>query len=148
MLNKRSRYAIKALVQIARANALEHPASVASIVEQTTIPPKFLEAILSDLKVGGFVTSKKGSSGGYYLAKPSDEINLADIIRVMNGPIAMVSCVSLNYYEPCEYCMDEKTCGIHAVMEEVRDASLAILNKTTIASIIQREEKLTKPKKK
>ena len=97
--------------------------------------------------MGGFVTSKKGSAGGYYLAKSADEIHLADLIRVMNGPIAMVSCVSLNYYEACEYCMDEKTCGIHAVMEEVRDASLAILNKTTIASIIQREEKLLKPKK-
>jgi Rrf2 family protein len=144
MLNKRSRYAIKALVHIARANAEKQPASVASIVEQTAIPQKFLEAILQDLKVGGFVTSKKGSAGGYYLSRPAVEINLADLIRVMNGPIAMVSCVSLNYYEPCDYCVDEKTCGIHAVMEEVRDASLAILNKTTIGSIIRREEKLMK----
>jgi Rrf2 family protein len=147
MLNKKSRYAIKALIEIARQDAAKTPVSVAHIAEQTNIPLKFLEAILHDLKVAGFVLSKKGSSGGYVLNKPAEEIHLAALIRVTNGPIAMVPCVSLNYYEPCEICENEHTCGIHVVMEQVRDASLAILNKTTIAELIRREDKLKKAKK-
>ncbi len=145
MLNKRSRYAIKALIFIARANALQHPASVSSIADTTTIPNKFLESILHDLKVAGFVLSRKGSGGGYYLSRTADQVFLADLIRVMNGPIAMVPCVSLNYYERCEYCADERTCGIHAVMEELRDASLAILAKTSIADLIRREDWMKEP---
>lgn len=145
MLNKRSRYAIKALIFIARANALQQPASVSSIADMTTIPNKFLESILHDLKVAGFVLSRKGSGGGYYLSRTADQVFLADLIRVLNGPIAMVPCVSLNYYERCEYCADESTCGIHAVMEELRDASLAILAKTSIADLIRREDRMKEP---
>lgn len=147
MLNKKSRYAIKALILIARMDETKTPVSVSFISEKTNIPLKFLEAILQDLKIAGFVSSKKGSNGGYVMKQSPAEIHLAALIRITNGPIAMVPCVSLNYYEPCDNCADESTCGIHAVMEQVRDASLAILSKTTIADLIAKEDKLIKKKK-
>lgn len=147
MLNKKTRYAIKALMQIARQSNIGLPASVSSISEQYQIPNKFLEAILSDLKTAGYVISKKGSSGGYYLNKSSSDINLSDLLRATNGPIAMVPCVSLNYYEPCEQCPDESFCAIHSVMEEVRDANLKILNNTSIQDLLDRENQLVSSKK-
>jgi Rrf2 family protein len=146
MLNRKTRYAIKALMHIARTTALQQPSSVAQISEASNIPNKFLEAILSDLKTAGYVVSKKGSAGGYYLQQSADQINLASLLRATNGPIAMVPCVSLNYYESCEHCPDESLCGIHSVMEEVRDANLKILNNTSIQDLIDKEEKLASKK--
>lgn len=146
MLNRKTRYAIKALMHIALASEQKQPASVSAISLASGIPLKFLEAILNDLKTAGFVVSRKGSSGGYFLHKPAEEIHLAQLIRVTNGPIAMVPCVSLNYYEACEFCPDEATCGIHDVMEKVRDASLDILTRTTIYDLVQKEKKLRQKK--
>lgn len=147
MLNKRTRYAIKALMFIARKTSDGELSAANAIAESASMSVKFLEAILNDLKAAGFVQSKKGIGGGYALSKPAAEIMLADLIRAMNGPIALVPCVSLNYYEPCELCPDETKCGLHDVMEQVRDASLAILSSTSIQHLIDRETARSKSRK-
>lgn len=141
MLSKKSKYAIKALVRLARNEKSQKPLRISEISEKEGIPRKFLEAILVELRNNGLVRSKLGASGGYYLAKPSEEIELSQIIRISGGPIAMLPCVSLNFYERCEECIDEETCGLKDVMLEVRDATLSILSETSLADYIRREDK-------
>lgn len=113
---------------------------ISEIASQEHLPKKFLEAILLELKRGGFLGSKKGAGGGYYLMKKAEEIKLAAIIRVIDGPIALLPCVSLNFYERCEECVDEGYCGIRDVMKDVRDATLKILTETTVAGMIAQED--------
>jgi Rrf2 family protein len=144
----RTRYAIRALIHISIENKDGAPVSASSIAEGQGISLKFLEAILHDLKDAGLVVSKKGIGGGYLLGKKSDEIRLADVIRTINGPIALVPCVSLNFYEPCSICPDESKCALHHVMTEVRDATLAILETTSLFDLIQREKRLLKRRSK
>ena len=115
---------------------------ISSIAEKEQLPKKFLEAILLELKRHGFLGSKKGAGGGYYLLKKAEEIKLAAIIRIIDGPIALLPCVSLNFYERCDECMDEPFCGIRDVMKDVRDATLKILGETSIADMINREDYL------
>src|SRR2546428_4199009 len=115
---------------------------ISDIAKNEQLPKKFLEAILLEMKHNGFVSSKKGAGGGYYMLKSADEINLSAIIRIVDGPIAMLPCVSLNFYERCEECKDEKTCGIRDVAKDVRDATLKILVGTSIGDIIRRETEL------
>src|SRR4029077_5229423 len=102
MLSKKSKYAIKAVLALARGYADNKPQRISQIAETENIPRKFLEAILLELRNQGFVGSKMGASGGYYLTKHPEEIMLSSVIRVTGGPIAMLPCVSLNFYEPCE----------------------------------------------
>jgi Rrf2 family protein len=146
MLTMRTRYALRALIHISIESKDGGPVSASSIAEGQGISLKFLEAILHDLKEAGFVVSKKGIGGGYLLNKKSDAIRLADVIRTINGPIALVPCVSLNFYEPCSICPDESKCALHHVMTEVRDATLAILETTSLSDLIQREKKLLRRK--
>ncbi len=113
---------------------------ISEIASQEHLPKKFLEAILLELKRSGFLGSKKGAGGGYYLMKKAEEIKLAAIIRVIDGPIALLPCVSLNFYERCEECVDEGYCGIRDVMKDVRDATLKILTETTVAGMIAQED--------
>ncbi|AFD07320.1 RrF2 family transcriptional regulator [Solitalea canadensis] len=141
MLSKKTKYAIKALVALAK-NETNNPMLIADIAKNEQLPKKFLEAILLELKHNGFVSSKKGAGGGYYMLKPAEEISLSAIIRIVDGPIAMLPCVSLNFYERCEECKDEITCGIRDVAKDVRDATLKILLETSIADIIKRESDL------
>ena len=89
-----------------------------------------------ELKKSGILSSKKGKGGGYFLAKPSEQIILADVLRLIDGPIALLPCVSLHFYEKCSNC-NEKNCGLNKVMIEVRDANLAILEKKTVADIAE-----------
>ncbi len=151
MLSKKSKYAIKALLALAKVYNEKTPLRISVIAEQEKIPRKFLEAILLELRNQGFVGSKMGASGGYYLAKHPEEIMLSAVIRVTGGPIAMLPCVSLNFYEPCEECVDEATCGLRNVVMEVREASIRILSKTSLADTLNREQmlekKAVKPKK-
>jgi Rrf2 family protein len=150
MLSKKSKYAIKALLALAKNYTDNKPQRISQIAETENIPRKFLEAILLELRNQGFVGSKMGASGGYYLTKHPEEIMLSSIIRVTGGPIAMLPCVSLNFYEPCEECVNEDTCGLRDVVKEVREASIRILSKTSLADTLKREEalkKLQKPKK-
>lgn len=147
MLPKKTKYAIKALMALAKTYEQKQPQRIADIAENEKIPKKFLEAILLDLRKLGIVNSKMGAHGGYYLSKHPDEIYLSNIIRFTGGPIALVPCVSLNFYEKCDECPNENICGLRDVMQEVRDASLHILAKTSLSDLIKREELLsTSPK--
>ncbi|MBK8516972.1 MAG: Rrf2 family transcriptional regulator [Saprospiraceae bacterium] len=145
MLPKKTRYAVKALMVLYKTFESKQPIRISDIAENENIPKKFLEAILLDLRKIGIVNSKMGAHGGYYLSKHPDEIFLSQIIRFTGGPIALVPCVSLNFYERCEECTDEATCGFRDVMREVRDASLHILSKTSLEDLVQREKTLGKP---
>lgn len=116
------------------------PMSIGKIAEKENIPHKFLEAILLELKSSGFISSKKGRSGGYYLRQHPNEINLADIHRTIDGAIALLPCVTYNYYERCEECKDEKTCAIRKAIKEVRDKTVHILKKYTLTKLMEDEE--------
>ncbi len=121
-------------------NKDNRPMLISEIAQKEQLPKKFLEAILLELKRSGFLGSKKGAGGGYYMMKKAEDIKLASIIRVIDGPIALLPCVSLNFYERCEECTNELYCGIRDVMKDVRDATLKILTETSVADMINREE--------
>ncbi|MGB0837750.1 MAG: RrF2 family transcriptional regulator [Flavobacteriaceae bacterium] len=127
MLSKKTKYGIKALTFIAKYSSGEEPVQIASISEEEQISHKYLETILLSLKRAGYLGAKKGKGGGYYLLKPASEISMTEVIRVLEGPIAMLPCVSLNYYEKCSDCPDENSCGVHKLMLEVRDQTLSVL---------------------
>ncbi len=133
MLSKKTQYAFKALMHLAQQREGE-PVLIAEISQKRNIPLKFLENILLELKKHNILDSKKGKGGGYYLAKPAEKIFLADVLRLIDGPIALLPCVSLHFYQQCGQC-DEKNCGLHRIMVQVRDANLAILENKTVADI-------------
>lgn len=147
MIPKKSKYAIQALKCLAKVYPEKGRLSISRISEQETIPRKFLEAILLQLRHNGVVGSKMGPNGGYYLIQSPDTIVLSNVIRSTGGPIALLPCVSLNFYEPCENCPDEELCGLHKVLLEVREASVRILSKTSISDLIANEKKLAKKHK-
>lgn len=132
MLSKKTKYGLKALTYIAKKQC-DDPVSISEIAKSENISQKYLESILLSLKKAGVLSSKKGKSGGYYLLKIPKEIPMSKIIRTLEGPIAMLPCVSLNYYEKCDDCPDEKTCSAHKLMIQVRDSTLKILENTTLA---------------
>jgi Rrf2 family protein len=134
MLSKKTKYGIKALVYIAKQET--KVISIRDIAEHENISQKFLESILLSLKKTGIVGSKKGKTGGYYLLKEPSAITMSSIMRILEGPIAMLPCVSLNFYEKCDDCPSEDLCNIHSVMEELRDANLSILNSKTLKDLI------------
>lgn len=143
MLSKKTQYAIKALVILGK-NYGKEPMQILRIAQEDKIPKKFLEQILLELRNAGLLVSKKGAGGGYSLNKDPNDIFLAQILRITGGPIALLPCVSLNFYQRCEECIDEKTCGIRDVFTDVRNASLKILSETSIADVIGRENNLLK----
>ncbi|MEP6951387.1 MAG: Rrf2 family transcriptional regulator [Ginsengibacter sp.] len=134
MLSKKTRYAFRALTHLAE-NYGKGPVLICNISEQKNIPLKFLENILNELKKADMLESKKGKGGGYYLKVSPKKISLATVIRVINGPIALLPCVSLNFYEKCADC-DEKHCGMRKMMTIARDATLKILEKKTLQDIL------------
>ncbi|MFM6993523.1 MAG: RrF2 family transcriptional regulator [Sediminibacterium sp.] len=133
MLSKKTQYALQALSYMAEQGGME-PILIAEIAQAKNIPIKFLENILLALKKTGFLASKKGKNGGYFFALSPQKIKLSSIFRTIEGPIALMPCVSLNFYEKCADC-NEKKCGINRVMIEVRDNTLAILDKRTVADL-------------
>jgi len=143
MLSKKCKYAIHALVYLADRYQ-QGPVHIQEIAEAQHIPKKFLEAILLELRNAKILHSKKGKGGGYYLYRKPQEVNLIEIIRLMDGAIAMLPCVSLNYYEPCEECLDEKTCGIRFAFLGVRDETLRILSESTLDQIAKQEKTVGK----
>jgi Rrf2 family protein len=134
MLSKRSQYAFKALAYLTRRYK-KGPVLISEIAAKQKIPLKFLETILLELKNAGILDSKKGKGGGYYLNKDPGSVRIATIIRLVNGPIAMLPCVSLYFYKRCEDC-DEKNCALHDMMILVRDATLNIVEKRTLNDLI------------
>jgi Rrf2 family protein len=140
MLSKKCKYAIHALVYLAERYQ-KGPIHIQEIAEKQRIPKKFLEAILLELRNAKILHSKKGKGGGYYLYRRPEDVNLIEIIRLMDGAIAMLPCVSLNYYEPCEECIDEKTCGIRNAFISVRDETLKVLQNSNLAQIVAEQKK-------
>jgi Rrf2 family protein len=136
MLNKKTQYAFQALMYLAE-NQNNGPVLIAEISAAKKIPLKFLENILLELRKAGMLESKKGKGGGYFLNLSPSKIRLADIIRKIEGPIAMLPCASLYFYERCSNC-DEKNCGLHDTMIDVRDATLKILEGKTVADLIKK----------
>ncbi|MBD0832904.1 RrF2 family transcriptional regulator [Aestuariibaculum sediminum] len=134
MLSKKTKYGLKALTFIARQED-DVPVQVGEIAKGEQIPQKFLESILLTLRKAGVLGSKKGKYGGYYLRHTPAEINMADVMRVLEGPIAMVPCVSLNFYEKCDDCVDEQECSVHKLMIQVRDSNLNVFKNTTLADL-------------
>jgi Rrf2 family protein len=133
-LSRKARYALRALYALA-ARPGEGPVLIADLAERERIPRKFLEAILLELKNAGILQSKKGKGGGYALAKAPEQITVGQVIRLIDGPLAPLPCVSEKAYVRCEECVDEATCGTRMVMKQVRDAMVGILDRTTLADV-------------
>jgi Rrf2 family protein len=141
-LSKRGEYGLRAMIDLATSlqESDSHPGNLVQIKEiagRQHIPSKFLEQILLSLKNAGLLHSRMGVGGGYYLAKPANEITLGHIVRILDGPLAPIGCVSHMAYEACG-CPDERTCGLRLVMLDVRNAIADILDNTTLADVIQR----------
>ena len=135
MLSKKTKYGIKALSYLAR-QVDNRPVSISTISKSEQISVKFLESILLSLKKSGFLGSKKGKQGGYYLLKEAKDIKMTEVMRTLEGPIAMVPCVSLNFYEKCDDCVDEDNCPVHNLMIQVRDNTLKIFRSTSLADLV------------
>ena len=133
MLSKKTQYALQALSYMVEKHS-DDPILIAEIASQKNIPIKFLENILLELRKAGFLESKKGKHGGYFFAQAPEKIKLSSIFRIIEGPIALLPCVSLNFYEKCADC-NEKKCGINKVMAAVRDNTLAILDNKTVSDL-------------
>ena len=133
MTNK-SKYGLKALLVLAQ-EAGRGPVLVADLAEREAIPRKFLETILLELKHRGVVQSRKGRGGGYLLRRKPSDVTFGEVIRVLEGPLAAVPCVSQTAYMKCAECVDEQTCGVRLAMKVVRDATARILDHTTLAGV-------------
>ena len=135
MLSKKTKYGLKALAFIARQPKGDK-VQIATISESENISHKFLESILLTLRKAGFLGARKGKGGGYYLLKEASEIKMTEVIRTLEGPIAMLPCVSLNFYEKCDDCPDEDACSVHKLMIQVRDNTLQVLRNNTLADLV------------
>ena len=140
MLSRKAQYAFRALTHLVNKYE-EGPVLISEISKKKRIPLKFLENILLELKRAGVLDSKKGKGGGYFIKADPAKTTVASVIRIVDGPIAMLPCVSLNFYERCSNC-DEKNCGLHDIMENVRDATVAVLEKRTLQDLATRKEKI------
>src|SRR5512135_346983 len=138
-LSKRGEYGLRAMIMLATPDPDGHVRTVQirEISQHEQIPAKFLEQILLALKNAGLLHSKMGVGGGYHLAKPASDISLGSIVRVLDGPLAPVKCVSQMAYEPCG-CPDEETCGLRLVMGDVRNAIADLLDGTSLEDVTQR----------
>ena len=136
-LTKRGEYALRALIDLGMAQELGRPMlQIPEIANAENIPIKFLEQILVLLKEAGYLDSKRGQQGGYFLAKPMDTITIGDVVRKVEGPLAPIPCVSVTAYERCT-CPDEAHCGLRILMLDVRNAIAAILDRYTLAQIVE-----------
>jgi Rrf2 family protein len=135
LLSQKCKYALQALLLLAR-EPTQDLQLVSDIAEREKLPKKFLEAILLELNRNGLVRSRRGRGGGYALAKPADLITFGQVVRIIDGPLAPLSCVSVNYYRRCDDCKDEMTCEIRKVMRRVRDAISAELDGTSLQDAV------------
>ncbi len=146
MLTKRTKYALQSLEYLARVEP-DKQVLIADLARDEGIPRKFLERILLELKSRGILRSRKGKGGGYRLAKPPGAIMIGEVVRVMDGPLAPVSCVSRTAYAPCPECREEATCGIRLVMEDVRNAISDVLDRTSLADMLERTRRADEVRK-
>jgi Rrf2 family protein len=141
MLSMKATYGLRALTALARGHG-GGPMLIADLAASEAIPRKFLELILLDLKRKGLLRSKKGKGGGYSLSRAPSDISVGEVIRALDGPIALLPCVSQSAYRRCDECIDELTCGIRHVMKEVRDATAGILDNTTLEDLLARSRRM------
>ena len=134
-LSRRSEYGLRALQDLA-AHYGQGPVRTRDLAENNRIPLKFLEQILLTLKHTGIVRSRRGPRGGYYLSRPPEDVTLGQVVRILDGPLAPISCASQTAYEPCS-CPDEAKCGLRRVMLQVRDAVADIMDHTTLANVVK-----------
>ncbi len=148
MLSQKTRYALKALVLLAESEKdNKRPVLISDLAKQGNMPRKFLEAILLELKKHGILQSKKGKGGGYLLGKDAEEIKFGAVIRILEGPLALLPCVSRTAYKKCGECGDEETCGIRVLFKEVRDRTAEILDNTSLAKVHAVESKISQNRK-
>ena len=140
MIAQKTRYALRSLLFLAEEQV--GPVQLGRIAETQRVPPKYLELIMLDLKKAGIVKSARGPKGGYLLARPAEEISFGEIVRSMEGPIALVSCASVNFYAPCGDCHDEATCAIRRAFAILRDQSTSVLDSISLAQGAEWEERL------
>ncbi len=140
MLSKKAKYGLHALGRLAQEHG-DGPTLISEIAASERIPHKFLELILLELKRKGILQSKKGKGGGYALSRPPSQITVGEILRALDGPIALLPCVSQTAYRRCDECVDELACGIRHVMKDVRDATASILDGTTLEDLVERGRK-------
>jgi Rrf2 family protein len=134
VLTRKSKYGLKAVLYLASQQG-RGAIAVSEVAAKEQIPRKFLEAILLELKRHGVLQSRKGKGGGYSLGRNPGEITVGQIIRMLDGPLALVPCVSQTAYAPCTECVDEATCGVRLAMKQVRDATARILDRTTLSTL-------------
>ena len=138
MISKRAKYALKALAYLAQIWG-KGPVQISRVADEETIPLRFLEAILRDLRTHGLLQSQKGKGGGYMLRVEPERISMAQILRVIDGPIAPTPCVSKNFYVRCDDCSDEEACRIRPIMIQVRDANLAVYEHVSVLDLVRSE---------
>jgi Rrf2 family protein len=134
VLSRKGKYGLKALLVLAE-QAGRGPVLISELADRDAIPKKFLEAILLELKRHGVVQSQRGKHGGYFLRREPADTTLGDVMRALEGPLAMVPCVSETAYTKCVECLDEQTCGVRLAMKEVSDAMARILDHATLADV-------------
>ena len=139
MLTQRSRYALRAMLHLAEQPAGGPPVPMHRIAASANVPRKFLELILADLRDADLIHSHRGKAGGYCLSRDTGLISLGEVIRVIEGPLALVPCVSHTAYKPCKDCRDETSCAIRISMARVRDETARILDGTTLADALADE---------
>jgi Rrf2 family protein len=142
MLSKKCKYAIHALVHMARSP--EEKFLIRDISTSCNIPKKFLENILLELKRAGILGSRAGKGGGYFLRRSPHEVNLAEVIRLFDGAIAAIPCATYKYYEPCKECNDEDTCSIRHAFLQVRNATVEMLKRDTLKTLVNQKKKLSR----
>lgn len=135
MISKKMKYAIKALCYLGQNTQYNKLATTMEIANSKNIPKKFLEQILLDLKKANIVHSKQGNEGGYFLIRKPNEINLADLYRIFEGPIALLSCASENFYRPCDDCQDEENCKLKFSLKKIRLETLKVMETITIDTL-------------
>jgi Rrf2 family protein len=140
MLSKRAKYGLKALLALSRQRQ-RGPVPIAELATSEQVPRKFLEQILVELRNQGIVQSQRGPGGGYSLRQAPEQVTLARVVRLFDGPLAPVPCASLHFYQPCTDCRDERSCGVRLVMREVRDSTARILEGTTLADLVAKVER-------
>jgi Rrf2 family protein len=146
MLSKKCKYAIHALMHMAREP--KEKFLIKDISEECNIPKKFLEAILLDLKRAGMLGSKQGKGGGYFLRREPQDVNLAEVVRLFDGAIAAVPCATFKFYESCAECVDEETCSVRHAFLQVRNATVEMLKNNTLDDLVRKEAKLKQRKRK
>jgi Rrf2 family protein len=138
-ISKRTQYGLKAMLALGRRYG-EGPVLIATLSREETIPLKFLEVILLDLKGNGLLDSKKGKGGGYHLSRPPSTITVGSLIRKMEGPLAPLPCASETAFRACEECPDVESCGVRIIMRQVRDAIADVLDRTTLADLLKQTD--------